>query len=482
MVDLYRGFEDKIYHSLFEALFRCILMEKETFFNTKKTSKSSVAASTTRLEKCAEALRLAVRHGATRIKRKTGRAIIDHIIQVLPGPDGNYIAPLLKDYVKTLATFLEVPTNVENLARLSGEGWDLCTTFCLHGLLQYLESVDPENANWIPAHPSSGNSARASSSRARLVLPLQSSAQITTQLALEFLQCLNFLVSAANAPVVRKADDLARAVLRMLGFHKTKIGELQKTGFSTITNIFLHMQTDNVVLAKTVSTLLIPHLTVWWQPRTLSRDAALNSIRDEMLKAMYSTHLYQEALLRESPSGAFLQPIEDLLDALWSEYSKREERSRLQIDDLSLSAMRFPLDHPSTPAFKLRPFNPSAEQNWALLENMAIMESLCARYPKRMARDDPEDDDWEGPRKRRQATSAANRLHQKMMSPDQAVQLTALQLIPFLVRHRELTLEEVTQILKDVRKCTPTKQSVAASWGMLAYARCVLLFPSLIHS
>ena len=446
-------------------------MEKETFLNIKKTSKTSVGASTTRLEKCAEALRLAVRHGANRIKRKTGRAIVDHIIQTLPGPDGNYIAPLLNDYVKTLGIYLDVPANVENLATLSGDGWDLCTTFCFHGLLQYLNSIDPENADWIPSPTAPGSNSRGSISRAKSALPLQPSGQITGQLALEFLQCLNCLVSAANAPVTRKADVLARAVLRMLGYRGGKIGELQKTGFSTITNIFLHIQTDDILLGKEISTALIPHLSYWWQPRTLSRDAMLNSTRDEMLKAMYSTHLYLEALLRESENGAFLKPIEDLLDALWSEYSKREERARLQLDDLSFSAMRFPVDHPTTPAFKLRPFNPSAEQNWALLENMAIMEALCARYPKRLEHRGDGDADGDRPRKKRQVTSAVNRLHEKMMSTDPAVQLTALQLIPFLVRHREFSLDQVTEILKDVRKSTPTKQGVAASWGMLAYAR-----------
>ncbi|KAK1835112.1 hypothetical protein QBC39DRAFT_170782 [Podospora conica] len=465
-----QGFEDKTYHSLFEALFRCILMEKETFFNTKKASKTSVAASTTRLEKCAEALRLAVRHGANRIKRKTGRAIVDHIIQTLPGPDGNYIAPLLNDYVKTLGIFLDVPANVENLATKSGEGWDLCTTFCFHGLLQYLNSIDPDNAGWITAPTASGSNLRASNSRAKSVLPLQPSAQITSQLALEFLQCLNCLVSSANAPVMRQADVLARAVLRMLGVRGGKIGELQKTAFSTITNIFLHIQTDNILLGKAISTHVIPHLSHWWQPRTLSRDAMLNSTRDEMIKAMYSTHLYQEALLRDSPSGAFLKPIEDLLDALWSEYSKREERARLQLDDLSFSAMRFPVDHPTTPAFKLRPFNSTAEQNWALLENMAIMEALCARYPKRMEFHGDGDSDGDRPRKKRQVNSAANRLHEKMTSLDPAIQLTALQLVPFLVRHREFSLDQLTELVKDVRKCMPTKQSVAASWGMLACA------------
>ena len=37
------------------------------------------------------------------LKRKTGRAIVDHIIETLPAADGTFIVPLLKDYIKTLS-------------------------------------------------------------------------------------------------------------------------------------------------------------------------------------------------------------------------------------------------------------------------------------------------------------------------------------------------------------------------------------------
>jgi ataxia telangiectasia mutated family protein len=126
-------FDDKSYHSLYEAIFRCILLEKEGYFSSKKTARS-VANAAARLEKCAEALRRAVRHGATKIKRKTAKAIIDHITQVLLGPEDTFIAPLLKDYVKTLVTFLSFPANVEHLTAVSSESWDTCVDFCVDAL------------------------------------------------------------------------------------------------------------------------------------------------------------------------------------------------------------------------------------------------------------------------------------------------------------------------------------------------------------
>jgi len=456
-------FDDKTYHSIYESLFRCTLLEKETYFSTKKTTKSSVTASANRLEKCAEALRLAVRHGATRIKRKTARAIIDHITQVLPGPEDTYIGPLLNDYVKALSTFLGVAANVESLSAFSGEGWEICVDFCVEAISRYLEAGERDSGFLSRGSPAPGNGSRGKS----VVVP-QGSNQISSQLAVEFLLCLNSLVSASNAPVPRRADKTSRVVLQILQLRQQKMGELHKVSFSTITNIFLRVQAGDVVLAKRLTRSLIPLLSHWWQPRVISRDAMLNSIRVEMLKTTYALHLYLDALLREPSEASLLQDVEELLDALWSEYSKKEEKSRLHLDDLSFTSMNLPEDHPRTAAFCIRPFNIAAEQNWTFFENLAILETIYARNSQA-----PAQPDMEQPRKKRRAISSPNRLHQKMLSQDPNSQWTALQLTPFLVKLKQLSVDDITELLSDIARCMPTKQTPAASWGMLAYARFV---------
>ncbi|KAF3355186.1 hypothetical protein VdG1_07050 [Verticillium dahliae VDG1] len=93
---------DKHYHRIFEALFRCAITEKQSYYSGKKTTAASAA---TRLSKCAEALRLALNHGASKLKRKTVLAVIDHITQTLPGPDNNsheMVEPLLQNYDEML--------------------------------------------------------------------------------------------------------------------------------------------------------------------------------------------------------------------------------------------------------------------------------------------------------------------------------------------------------------------------------------------
>ncbi|KAK3692273.1 hypothetical protein B0T22DRAFT_9106 [Podospora appendiculata] len=455
-------FDDKTYHSIYEALFRCTLLEKEGYFSAKKTTKASATA---RLEKCALALRLTVRHGASRIKRKTARAIIDHITQVLPGPEENYIEPLLNDYAKALSIFLDFSANVENLAAFSGESWDICVDFCIEALTRYLETGDRDSASLSRASPAPGtrSTAKSSSSAAQ-----QSSNQIGSQLALEFLSCLSALLSAPNAPVQRRAAQVSQVVLQILQLRQMKLGELQKAAFSTINSIFSRIQADDVSLTKTLTRALVPLLSHWWQPRSLSRDAMLNSIRDEMLKTIFGTHLYIENLIQESSDGSLLRETEELLDALWSEYSRRDERARLLLDDVTFTAMRLPADHLSNAVFSLRPYNQAGEQNWALLENIAILEAIYSRHSQQDRALPQADNDQ--PRKRRRVAGSSNRMHQKIQSLDPAVRLSALQLIPFYSVQKPPSLEDIAEAMVDLLKCINAKQGTVASWAMLASA------------
>ena len=461
--------DDKTYHSIYESLFRCALLEKEAYFAPRRTITAAA-----RLAKCGEALRSVVRHGASRIKRKTARAVVDHITQILPGPDNNYVEPILQNYVKALSTFLDVAPNVENLATFSGEGWEACVGFCTDALSRWLDTGDADSpmSGASPAHLASAGA------RAGSVAPLTprgslSSSQIGSQLAQDFMSCLDSLMGGGNAPVLRVSGDVSRIVLQVLQVRQLKIGELQKLAFSTLNSIFRRIQTENIDLAKKLASDVMPVLTHWWQPRALSRDAMLNSVRDEMLKTIHCIHLYIDAITR-FPSPASVSPLrnlEDLLDALWSEYSRRDERARLQLDDVSFTALRLPEDHPSTAVFKLRPHHLPGEQNWIFLENLALLESIYARNSKHGRNRDAADD--HPPRKRRQVIAASNRLHLKVSSPDPAVRLTALQLIPFLTRRRSglVSDDDIPGMLQDLSSYIMAKQGFVATWAMMACAR-----------
>ncbi|KAK4151510.1 hypothetical protein C8A00DRAFT_17083 [Chaetomidium leptoderma] len=455
-------FDDKSYHSLYEALFSCALIEKEAYFGPQKSAKTT-ANVRARLERCAEALRTAIRHGATKIKRKTSKAIIDHITQVLPGPGDSFVIPLLGGYVKALATFLDFSANVENLAAHAPESWDTCVNFCVETLSRHFETGDRDSGSLSRASPAPGS---ALTTRSGSIAASQGAGQIGSQIALEFLTCLNLLVAAPNAPVPRKADKVSNVVLQILQLRQTKIGELQKLAFSTFNIVFQRIQADDVALSKRLVRNLVPHVSHWWQPRALSRDAMLNSVRDEMLKTIYGTHLYVESLLRESADESFVQDVEDLLESLWSDYSKREDRARLQLDDVTFTGMRLPADHPSTAVFSLRPYNQAGEQNWAFLESLAILEAAYSRYSQREHSQQHPDHDQ--PRKRRRMAGSSSRIHQKTKSLDPAVRLSALQLLPFLAKQKSPSLEDTVAVMADLSKSVTAKQGAVACWAMIA--------------
>ncbi|KAK3954237.1 hypothetical protein QBC32DRAFT_385226 [Pseudoneurospora amorphoporcata] len=412
---------------------------------------------------CAEALRLAVQHGASKVKRKTATAIVGHITETLIDSDGNFFEPLLQGYVKALSAFLEAPVTVESLATKEVEKWDSAIDFCLYALSHFLEAAERDLGTLSRASPAPGTPA---TSRAGSVGLFSASGQVNGSLALHFLSCVKALTSAPNAPVLGRAKRVSQLVLRVLTLRQIKLGELQRESFSVLNNILVRVQADDITLAKTITATLVPVLSHCWQPRSLSRDAMLNSFRDEMLRTLYGVQLVLESLLREATDDMLLKDTEDLLESLWSEYSRRDDKKRLQLEDLTFSAMQLPPDHPSTMVFGLRPYHLAGEQNWALLENIALLEAVYAKIPLRH-RQHPEDEP-DKPRKRRRVIGSTNRIHQKLMSLDPAVQLTALQLIPFLSALKHSSLEEVKDILAELSKFTSAKEDLVASWALVA--------------
>ncbi|KAH7631640.1 hypothetical protein B0T09DRAFT_106375 [Sordaria sp. MPI-SDFR-AT-0083] len=462
-----RLLEDKGWHSVYDALFKCAIIEKKAYFSSIKTLKPGGTLNNciTRLGYCAEALRLAVQHGAPKLKRKTASAIVGHITDTLKDSAGNFFEPLLKEgYARALSALLEVPAIVENLAAFDGEYWNDSVDFCLDALSHLLEAAERDLGTSSRASPAPGTPA---TSRAGSLGLFSASGQVNGSLVLDFLSCVKALTSAPNAPVLSRAERIYQLVLRVLTLRQIKLIELQRVSFSILNNILVRVQADDIALAKTITTTVVPVLSYCWQPRSLSRGALLNSLRDEMLKTLYGVHLFLESLLREATDDMLLKDTEDLLESVWSEYSgRRDDKMRLQIEDLTFSAMQLPPDHPSTMVFGLRPYHLAGEQNWALLENMALLEAVYAKIHQR-DRQHPEDEP-DKPRKRRRVIGSTNRIHQKLMSPDPAVQLTALQLIPFLSALKHPSLEEVKDMLVELSKFISAKEDSVAPWAMVA--------------
>lgn len=473
---LSEALKDKEYHSICEALFHAALVDKTVLLSGKGAGKANE-----RLGYCGKALRETVTHGISKFKSKTVRAIIDHITDTLPTYDGDFLEPLAQDYMQTLVTILDSPTHVENLALKDGSGWKQCVMFLVDRISNLLDGADSAPASILIGRdspvPGTARQSSVGPSSARSRLGTQRGAgQFQRNDLLSLLQCLQSLFSAPNAPCMSKRQEVADAVLRILRL-RFDLDKLHRFAFSILNRILLQTAGDDPALGQHLTRELVPLLGYWWQRRTLDKDELQFLVRDEMLKTMHAISVYLDYLLHDDPEAALLQQVEELLDELWAEYSSRNPRARLQLDDVTFSSLKVPPGHFATELFALKSFRQHGERRWALVEVMSRLEFLFLQHSKsnsqRLATEDTQ------PRKRQRRAGGSNRIHQKMLSSDVATKLTSLQLLPFFLPLSDLDQGEILTVMEDLLPMIGDKQGELSSWAMIACARYVMTMASL---
>lgn len=464
---------DKHYHRVFESLFKCVIAEKQSYFGGKKTT---AAAAATRLAKSAEALRLALSHGASKLKRKTVQAVIDHVTQTLPAPGGGegYVDPLLQDYIKSLVALLSHQANVEHMSTSSAETWLACVDFCLRCLSRHFESAGADSGpRGSPAPGTSQTFSYAySTGRSSVNASQKHPGQLSRGTLQDLLHCLCLLVTPANAPLATRSQQICAALLRVLQLRQLGLSQITHHAFASLNVIMFSVGADDISLVRSLARDLVPLITHWWQGRSVSKDEMLNSVRDEMLKTFFAIHLYLEQLVRTREDPSILADMEDLADILWTEYARRSDRAQLRLDDLALSGPGnyFPLR-----SIGLRPHHHEAERKWAFVQNLALLERIIslAKGSSPTAHS-PTDDGEQSRKKRRTKSDSTGRLRIRLKS--QSTTVLALQLITFLLEldasheHPPAILELHSEVVSLIGG---TAGAAAASWAMLACARYV---------
>lgn len=429
-----------------------------------------------RLGICGQALRTLVTHGISKLKINTVRAVIDHITDTLPDRDGDFFQPLAKSYLETLAILLGSPVHVETLASVDGEGWVSCVDFILARISYLLEGANSSLSGLglisrdSPALGTAAQSSTANSSSRPWTTSQRSQAQLQQHELLSLTQALRSLISASNAPYILRCHQISDAVLQILQ-QRINFGRLHRVAFGILNCILLKSAGDDPGLGRKITRQLVPLLSYWWLPKAIDTDEMLLSVKDEMLMTMHGIHLHLDNLLHDPSPVMLLGEVEDLLDNLWTEYSQRSSQARLRSEDLTFSSLGLPKGHFRTDLFALQPFTHDAERRWALLDNLSRLESIFLRHTSANAqRLDTED---EQPRKKQRLTGSSNRLHQKMLSSDAAVKLTALQVTCFLLPLSNATEDEIATTVDDLIPVISDKQGALSSWAMIACARYV---------
>ncbi|KUJ09924.1 phosphatidylinositol 3 [Mollisia scopiformis] len=461
---------DKSYHKIYEVLFKTALNEKKAVLTAKKATKT---AATKRLTDCGDAIRVVVKAGASKLKSKTVDAVADHILQVLPTGDGGYDELLADSYFKALNALFESPVNAE---RLKSEVWLEIVDFCLRGINDFLG--DPEDEPSGLPHTFSGlGTGQSSGSIARTSSRGQSrpNARINQNLS-DLFQTILQLVSAPNAPLFERYEMIADSTMLLLTSHGSSVGQVHQTAFSILNTILRFTRMDRTLFSRAVAYKTIPVVSRIWQGKSLAKDEMLNNVRDEMFIFMFSIFLHLEREVRDGKNEEILSNLEELLDALRTDYSARSERDQLQLDDLELLGQDKTL-YPSPfhlDFFQLRPYNSKAERNWALLLIIGILERLVSlgQDLKRTAMNDDLNTDDVHPIKRQRTTQVLDRLLSPLRAINEKSRTAGLQIIPFVLQECQLSASELAGLIGQLHQCAGDKRGNVGSWALIAMSSC----------
>lgn len=370
------------------------------------------------------------------------------------------------------------------MEHLKRSTWLDVVDFCLLGIRQYLDEVEPEPSGMGRSFPDADFS-HASRSQNRISHSAVSQKQVSAasrRNTEDLLQCLFSLVTSPNAPVLERDYPITNCVLVFLHSQSSSVSHAHQLAFSIMNSVIPLIHESRITLCQSVAQDVVPIIARFWQSKTAAKDEMLNSVRDEMLILLFNIHLFLERLVLDE-AGDIVQQLTDLLHVLKTEYFRRSGRDRLQLDDIEMIDLAKTSAHYETPLhlnlFQLRPHNFRAERNWANLQMIGILQNLLhLNDTARQARDDDQDDSDnhdEQPRKRQRLTLASHLTADALRSDDEDARASELQTLPFFLQGSQLPTDTLQDLLRLLLACVADKRGNIDSWALLCIARSVPL-------
>ncbi|KAL1966845.1 hypothetical protein VTN77DRAFT_3810 [Rasamsonia byssochlamydoides] len=442
---------DKACHKIFEALFRCVSIEKSIF---NRSSRSSTRGqSTSRLPLCASVLRIAVEASLRNLRTKSVHAVIDHIIQTIKEPGEGLWEVLSNDYMKCLRSLLEYPPHVEHLGESE---WLDTVNFCLR-CLSLIEN-EGNQLSIRTSHHSSSEALDVSSSRSTPVRMLSgrtatsASSHVDKGIVEEVVVCIQLLTASANAPVQEIAGRTLNGLSEYLA-SSTQAGNAHQA-FKAINAVLMKVMCDQCSLVRDFILEIIPVIRRLWTTK-------LSGLKDEILITIMLCMDLLRNSAQFSSAESTIESLEGLVDVLLSEYVKRPEREVLQIDDLVF--YQSPCPERDWQIFGPRLGNPRSEHNWtvvwAIACLLAILDDISGRSTAVSAVDDM-------PNKKPRLLSRIDDIVRDCISSSGTRKACALQLLSFL-EHR-ISIESKAFLLERLTVSIMDDNASVASWTLLA--------------
>ncbi|KIV99427.1 uncharacterized protein PV09_08859 [Verruconis gallopava] len=453
-------FKDKTWHSIYEALFTCTAVERSSFLRTSQSQRNRAAA---RLAACGKALRITVTAGVKRIRAKTVKAVVDHVLQTLPTKEGPYCPGLALDYVKTLRVILEYQPHVEHFRDL----WQQILDFCLEGLSPLREEDDEEKGDVLETAGASMRmhsitlSRRSRATTPQLLRPRQTSA-FRAEID-DLVACMYQLVRATNAQVVGNELRIFHALQTFLK-SSDSVRLSYTDAFAAINAILARIVTGSTGLTRSIAIHLVPLVKELWTSKS-------STLRDEMLTSLVLTKDHVLALTEDPAEILFRSDLENLVETLQLDYSKRRESDQLQLSDLVLDLSLSPMGMSNLrlPAFGLRRGHLRAESTWTILHLIAAYTSALDNRQIAVNIDPaPDDDIYEGA-KRPRITLLFDDMLRSASSSVTGNQISNLQYMCFRAQISQLTKNQIVETLSALCGLMNHSSPHVTQWAILSH-------------
>ncbi|EED22945.1 phosphotidylinositol kinase Tel1, putative [Talaromyces stipitatus ATCC 10500] len=448
--DLSETLNDKAYHRIFEAVFRCVAIEKSVYSRSSKSSNRS--ATTPRLPLCASAFRATLEVSVAVLRTKTVHAIIDHIVQTLTQPGDGLWDLLAIDYIKGLRLLLEYPAHVEHLTE---SDWVDAITFCLSCLKSNENegtqlSVRSSHVSLTDAATDTEGGRRTPSRAISTRNVVSSSSQVNRSISDEAVVCIQLLTATPTAPLQDVVRQLMSELLIYLSSSTSANGS---QALKAINNLLDRVICDQCALVKELLPDIIPVIRRLWMTK-------LPAVKDEVLVTM----MLCMDLLRSNSRALFaqdsLQPLEDLVETLELEYTKRPEKDYLQIDDLVFYQNDANLKQ--VYLFGPRLGNPRSEQNWTLIWTISSLIGILDKTLNHMSNSA---EDELAPNKRPRLSSRTDDVLRDCLASTGPRKGYCLQLLSFL--GRRMSVEDKVSLLSRLAVSIVDDNPFTSNWTLL---------------
>lgn len=451
---------DASFHRIYETLFGVVVSEQNAYASAKTTTLKSAAAN--RLSSCAGVLRFAVEVGIASVGLKTVKALLDHFIETTYLSSGDICEPLSLEYPKAMRAVLAYPPHVAHLPKVE---WERTVRFCLEHLPTAQSEVHGDTASL--GLGTTFMSSRSSRSRLNNSLGSQPARGSAKQVTEEMVACLRMLTSAPNAPVTAMASDILWAMIGFLQAN-TATNLAHQDAFGSLGNVLAWTKTEDIRLTRASTGQIVRLIRTYWSVKA--------SGLKEMMIVFIHLQLFIQDQSHQISSETLRGDLHGLLEALRVEYSKRQERDQLRLDDVRFGREEAAREHAGTlksGIISLQCVGIRAEQSWTTIQMMAFIVSLLLGAQAEPLSDDEEEDDSHLRARKRQRTS--DELEDLLSSATTGTfgsRITALQTLSCLLQRNAISISQHSKILAKSLHLSNDENPIIASWSMVTVASC----------